>query len=747
MSVREGRRTGRGLSRVGQTVVVGLLAITVLAGSAPGQTNGRPRIGLVLGGGGAKGIAHVGVLKVLEEMRIPIDFVAGTSMGSIVGGFYAAGMSPEEIQQTLQGMDWWDAMKDRPGRRDLFYRRKEDTERYFMDFEMGLTPSGITLPRATVAGQKLNYTLQTATLNAADVEDFDHLQLPFRCVATDVKEGTPVVLGHGNLAEAMRASMAVPGLFTPVTMEGKLLVDGGLVNNIPVDVVKAMGADVVIAVDVVGSDLDAQKARLETMADLLARTYSILKRPMEVQQLAAADLVITPQQSDLSAGAFYLAPEFVARGQAAAQAMADGLQAYSVDEKTYRAYLARQRRIPRSELKVKSVDIETTGNLREDYLLGHVKTAPGDELDPRVLRRDVDRIYGLGYFERVDYRIREVSSGEVAVAFRAEPKPWGPTYLRFGLRMESDLDNRSDLQFLLNVTATELNRFGAEWRNDLILGDQRDLRSEFYQPLHLDSRLFVAARLEYLDDLQNVFSNDKLLATYELTKRVAMADVGVRLDTFGELRGGLYGGQVEAGRDVGGVGADTYDDEVGGAQARLAIDKLDSGNFPRKGYFLNVSGRLARESLGNATEDYDRLEVVGRAFKSWGRHTIQTGLRYGSSLGTEVPPYDQFLLGGFSSLVGYEAERYRGPYMAAARLGYYYQVSMLSPSVGKGVYLGVLGDGGNTWASQDDMSADDLHYGGALAVGLDTVFGPIYLALGRGEDHSEQYLFSLGNRF
>lgn len=714
------------------------------------RTAGHPRIGLVLGGGGAKGLAHIGVLRVLEEMRIPIAYIAGTSMGSIVGGFYASGLSPDEIATIMESLDWWNTMKDQPPRREQIYRRKIESQRYFLNFEMGLKNWSVILPRSAVAGQKLNYVLETYTLESASITNFDQLPLPFRCVATDIQSGEAVILSHGSLAESMRASMAVPGLFTSINIAGHILVDGGLVNNIPVDVARAMGADTIIAVDVGASDIEAQKKLpIETMSDILSRSYTVLKRPGEVKQLADANIIINPQESDLGAGEFYRASEFIERGEAAVRAMADKLQKFSVSDAEFKQYLQRQRRKPTIPMQVTSITVSGNHRTSEEYIRNHIHTKTNTWLDPKALQKDIDRIFCLGDFEWVDYLIHPENGGARGnIEYRTMEKPWGPNYFHFGFRLETDMDNNTPFALLLNYNRLAINALGAEWRNDLVLGNEQGVMSEFFQPLDYKNRFFVAPRLIYNETYQNYCEANTSVARYDVTRYGGQFDVGMQFDNYGEARFGIYRGRLSAKNDVGSSTLPDINQDEGKWKASLVLDQLDSSTFPRNGYYLEALGFLARGYLGNgSSNDYDQLSVRGNIFKSLGNHTVFLGAMGGTSLGSVVPLYDQFTLGGFTSLAGYSQYRFRGQYAAVGRVGYFYRLFKLAPSFGQGVYLGALANAGNTWESSSDIDLGDVHPGAAVMLGIDSIIGPIYLAYARGEYSSSQYWLSIGNRF
>lgn len=738
----------------------GLLQMVTATNSPPTARPENParqpaRIGLVLSGGGAKGLAHIGVLRVLEEMRIPIDYVGGTSMGAIIGGFYASGLAPDEIDAIMKSLDWWNTMKDLPPRREQVYRRKIESERYFLNLEMGLKNWSIMLPRSAVAGQKLNYILAINTLATAIITNFDQLPLPFRCVATDIQSGEAVILDHGSLAEAMRASMAVPGLFTPVTIAGRLLVDGGLENNIPVDIVRAMGADTIIAVDVGAADVEAQKKMpLATISEILSRSYTILKRPQEEKQLAGANIIISPQAADLGAAEFYRVSEFVDRGQAAAQTMTDQLKKFSVSEVEFQEYLRRQRRKPPAPMQVTSITVSGNRRTSEKYIRSHIYTQTNAALDSKILQADMDRIFCLGDFEWVDYLIHPESCGTRGrIECRTVEKPWGPHYFHFGFRMETDMDNNTPFALLLNYNQLAINALGAEWRNDLVLGNEQIVSSEFFQPLDYKNRFFIAPRGLYNKTDQDYYVANTSVARFDVTRYGGQFDAGMQFDNYGEARIGIYRGRLSTRNDVGSGELTNINQDEGKWKASLIFDQLDSSTFPRNGYYLEALASLARGYLGNgSSNDYEQLSIRGSLFKSFDNHTVFLSAMGGTSLSSDVPVYDQFTLGGFASLdsaslAGYSHDQFRGQYAAVGRIGYFYRLFKLSPSFGQGVYLGGMLNAGNTWQSSSEVVLDDVHPGAAAMLGIDSIIGPIYLAYARGEYNSNQYWFSIGNRF
>ena len=701
----------------------------------------RPTIGLALSGGGAKGLAHIGVLKVLEEMRVPIDYISGTSMGAIVGGLYATGISATELEEIVLSVDWDDVLEDEPARRDLSYRRKADDLRYLADLELGLKDWRLRYPGGLRSGQKLMYMLQRFTLSAAGVDDFDQLPIPFRCVATDITTGDMVVLGEGDLAYSLRASMAIPAFFSPVKLDGKLLVDGAAVNNIPVDVAKDMGADVLIAIDI--SAQLATREELDSFVAILSQNIGLQNRKNMEPRLAMADLVITPEVTSFGVLEFKSGQRIIDLGEEKARAHIQDLTPYALDEQAYRRH--RSARPTLATLPETIDEIRFVGNSRVDSrIIEHkLRGAAGGPLDPETLEADLGRVYGLGDFELIDFALEKKGDDDVVV-IRAQEKPWGPNYMHFGLFVESDFDKENTFSLLLNLTKTRLNKRGAEWRNDLQIGRDRLLVSELYQPLDFKGRWFVAPALEWRREVDDFFVDGQALAEFEVRRATLSLDLGYQLGRFGELRLGLERGEATVDLLEGELQADAIagieidDIDFGGIAFEGAYDSLDSSGIPRRGGFARLRAFLSFEDLG-ADAEYDRWEAQLGRFFTRGRHTVFGTLDCGWSPGSELPLYDEFTLGGFLSLSGFQPDALRGQYAGVARLGYYYRL------FGK-VYAGGWLETGNVWQSGDDLG-DDLIETSTLFFGAETLAGPLYVGYGVAEDGDDSLYLSIGQSF
>jgi NTE family protein len=731
-------------------ILVLAFAVPLLASAerSDSKESKRPKIGLALGGGGALGISHVGVIRALEEMRIPIDVIAGTSMGAIVGGMYASGMSPDEMERSLIEMNWWDVMKDKTSRRDMQYRRKRDDSRYMLDFELGLNGSGLTMPHGLASGQKFNNVIQSMTVNAAGISDFNKLNIPFHATGTDIRTGGLVVLTNGNLGTAMRASMAVPGAFTPVTIDGKLLIDGGIVDNLPVDVARAMGADVVIAVDVGKLSAEAMAGTnmtFESLGEILSRTYDIMRRPDQDRMGKTADILVAPDTSAFSASDFQGAAKIIPTGVDAVALVSNQLAQLAVDEKTFQAFLDKQRKRHEHPMVLKSITVTNNQRVSTPVILAQVRSRTNAPVDVKAIEKDASRVYGLGNFQNVTYELKPETDG-YDLTLDTREKYWGPGYLRFGLRLETDGDHGANWGMLLNNSWRQLNGLGGEVQLDLELGSDQRVDLEWFQPLNPSGLLFLAPALNYQSELLNFYSNRTQVAEYERIDKGAAVDLGSELFSWGEIRAGLYFGNADIKRKTGAEELPDADEQVAAWTTEFALDRLDDAVFATKGYLLNLRGFFADENLGSDSS-YSKVLANGVVVKSYGRNTFTAGGGAGHSLGTDVPLYDQFTLGGFRTLPGLAPGQLRGPYYALGSLSYRFRLGSLSPSMGDGVYYILKGAMGNVWQDEDDVDLGDLVGSVATGLGADTAFGPMVFAVGFAEDESIAYYFSIGTLF
>lgn len=724
---------------------VGSTATAQTATPAAADTaTARPRIGLVLSGGGARGGAHIGVLKVLEELRVPVDMIVGTSAGSIVGSAYASGLPLKDIETEMQGLSTSTLFHD-VSREDTPYRRKADDAINYLGPEMGLSLNGLSLPKGAVAGVSLEAVLRRLTRRQAST-NFDRLPIPFRAVATDLASAEMVVISQGQLALAARASMAVPGAVNPVEIDGRLLVDGGLKRNLPVDVARKMGADVVIAINIGTPLLKRQQiTSLLSVTDQVLRILTDANVELSLKELTPRDVLIKPDLKDISSSAFDRLREASMQGELAAREASAQLARYSLSEPAYQAHLKlRERTEGDAALVIDEVRVVGTRVVNPEVVLAAMETRAGAPLDVQQLDRDIKRIYSRGDFESVNYTLtEEPGEGRVLIAEVTE-KSWGPNFLRFGLSLSSDFEGNSLFNLLASHRWTWLNALGAEWRNDLQLGQTDRLMSEWYQPLTERQHAFVAPRIELADEPFDLYNpeSDKRLARFRRQSSEFGLDLGTPLGNGGEARLGVVRGRVRFADDTSFVPASDLAGrtQVGGVLARLRLDRLDSLSFPRSGYAADARVFFSRPDLG-ADDDYTKAALSVQAATHWGPHVLRAAVRAGGNLKAgSLPGHELFKLGGFLQLSGYQTGQLLGTDMRFGRLIYNYRLS--GPGFLDGMYAGASLEAGRI--SDLDLlgAAPRTRRGASLYFAIDTPIGPFYLAYGAGDGGNRAaYLF------
>ncbi len=720
-------------------VLAGLL---LLLAASPAGAGDRPKIGIAFSGGGAKGVAHIGVLKVFEELRIPVDYIAGTSMGSIIGGLYASGMTPGEIEQAVLAIDWNDALQDRPSRERLSFRRKDDDLRYIPDLEVGIGRGGLRYPTGLRSGQKLGFLLRRMTLPVRSVNDFDELPIPFRAVATDISTGEMVVLRQGDLARALRASMAIPSAFSAVEIDGRLLVDGGISNNIPVDVVRSMGADIVIAIDVGDPLLTTEQVR-SSLFSILSQTVGMITRANMKPRREQADLVIDPDVTGFGMLAFDRSPEVLQRGVDKAHAMAADLARFSISEEEYRQWREARRRAAAPLPTVTAVRFEGETRVDPRVLQSLVRLAPGQPLDLAVVEEDLGRIFGLGDFEAVDFDLAGEPGGGTVAIFRLRDKTWGPNYLRFGLELDADADGRNDLGLLAKLNATRLNRRGAEWTTALKIGGDRYVLTELYQPFTFKTGWFAAVHAGYENRLTGIFVDGDKRADLEVREGRLGADLGYTFGEFGETRLGVLRRWERASTATGELPPDfepfldrTID--LGGVQLSAVVDRLDNAKIPHHGGLFRLIAFRSLSALG-AEVEYTKVGVKLNQFFTRGRHTLFGTLEGGLSPGSDLPVFDEFAFGGLFSFSGFAKRELRGQNFGVARLGYLHRL-------GRSLYLGGYGEAGRAALTSSGLVDNPILAVTAVAA-YETPIGPVYLGYGVAEGSHRQLYLLFGHGF
>lgn len=720
--------------------------------TAPAQTTPaatpaeRPRIGLVLSGGGARGLAHVGVLKVLQEARVPVDVIAGTSMGAIIGGLYASGMTPDEIEREILELEWGGLFESREPRQLLSQRRKEEDFLLSPVLRLGFRDGEFRLPTGAVSTRALETMLRRYTLPARHLATFDGLPTPFRAVATDMETGEAVVLDQGDLAGALRASMSVPGFFSPLEMDGRILGDGGLVNNLPVDVARRMGADVVIAVNI-GTPL-AGRETLVSLLGITAQMVNILTEQnvrASIASLTPSDVLLKPDLGKLSSADFDRAEELIRLGSEHAQSARAKLARLAVGPEAYRQWRAQRQAVFDGQLvhagRIGAMRFEGVDLIQSSRLSQLMDTEPGQAIDLQRIETDLQRLAATGDYELIDYRLQRLgSSRNEELVVSLQENRWGPNYFRVGLDLRTDFDGQGAFNLRISHNRHWINSRGAEWRNRLQLGETLGAFTEFYQPIDIADDWFVAAWADA--ELRRIDLFDAGGNAVAIGKRRGLkvgADVGWPLGlqgNIGEFRTGLVAWTRRATPDIVserlvGLRLPTGVQRWQEAGLRLAFvsDQLDYANFPSRGHRLNaelIHGRLREE--GRTTRDFARLDSQLTAAYSRGVHTLNLGLRLALANPVPVGAIDEFSLGGFQRLSGYRVGQVSGNYLAFGRLTYYQRMPW-NVGVARALFLGGSLEAGNAWVRRDDISARRLLLGSSLFLGADTGIGPFYLGL------------------
>jgi NTE family protein len=704
------------------------------------------RIGLVLGGGGARGAAHIGVLKVLERERIPIHAITGTSVGSIVGGLYAAGYSPEEIEQAIGSIDWIDIFHDDTARRERPMRQKETDIGIVANLEVGLDNGNLRFPTTLVRGQKLGLWLRRMFLGRGKVESFDDLPIPFRCVATDIGQVKPVVFQSGDLALAVRASMAVPGAFAPVKHEGRVLVDGGIVNNIPIDVAREMGVDRVIVVDV-GQPL-APAESVHSGVQVLVQMVSGMMRDRTQQSLSkmsSRDVLIRPDLGPLTSASFQEAIEGVDAGEKAALAAVEQLRELSVSEAEYQAWRSRQREPYSPPETVAFVDVDTSQSGTSEFVRDRLDTKPGQRLNLKKLEDDIAGTFGRGTYESISYHLETDAQGREGLRVVPVDAAIGRTLFRAGLQFDDDFAGNSDYQLNVEGRVTSLTQKGGEWRTLVGLGRVLSLATDLYLPFAERGNWFVSPSLEYsaLNQplvVENVTAAEYRLTTYggafkigrDIGDRLQLSTSWVRSRARADLKVGLPEfGEIDS-------------DDVGGVEFGVLWDSLDNVRFPRHGMRTEIAYTLFDTSLGS-DQDGDLLRVSFDKAYSFGRNTVMVGGR--ASLSKDETGVLQTLstLGGLTFLSGLSERELIGTQMLFFRGIYYRRLTRQSLLFDLPVYLAGSLEAGNTWFGKNEVSTGDLIKAGSIFLGLDLPIGPLQLGYGHTFDGRDAVYLSFGS--
>lgn len=723
------------------------LAGAAQAGNPPGIEPGaeeRPRIGLALGGGGARGGAHIGVLKVLDKLRVPVDCIAGTSMGALVGATFASGAPAEAIERETRAINWA-ATIGGEGQRDLVpVHRKLAGITYSNNIQFGLWGGRLHGDAGILPSQQVEAQLRLLIGRARDVRDFDELPIPFRAVATDVAAGRMAVLDSGDLVQALRGSMAVPGVFAPVVIGDQVLVDGGMIRNLPVDVVRDLCADVVIAVAM--DTPPALAADLQSMFTVAGRSIDAIIQANEQLQLAtltAEDVAILVPTGDIGAAHFDRVLETIPLGARAAREVEDALRRYALPESEYRQWRERIQPAAVVPVTIESVRILPLRHASEDYLATRIRTRAGDEVSRIELEHDMSRIFASGDFVRVDYRLRPGDSGGKALEIEAIEKPGGTDLLRFDLGLAGSAGG--DVLFALRADHRRewVNPLGGQWRNALQLGQLSELETVFYQPLDVPQRLYVEPGLRLRRSLEDIFDDGDRLARYELLEFQTRIDVGMNLSNYARLHTGYRWSVAEFDLDTGDTPQFDLDRTRDASIVFGALyDTRDAATLPTRGSYAHFEYTNSGRSLGGE-QSYDQFEAVLGHSARWGSNVLLLAGGVGQTLRGTLPRYRDFRIGGVRSFPALERGELRGEGYWAGSATWLLRLADIQALFGQ-VFYGGFGLHAVRVTDRIDEVDDDTVLGASFTLGARTPAGPLLLSLGAADNGSFGFHVALG---
>ncbi|MCL4778187.1 MAG: patatin-like phospholipase family protein [Gammaproteobacteria bacterium] len=737
------------------------LAVALLLGTAAGAAPAdppaaaattpasRPRIGLVLGGGGAKGAAHIGVLRVLDELHIPVDCVAGTSMGALVGGTFAAGMPAAEIEREVLAINWAKTVGTEGLRDRTPIREKLAGASYTNNIRFGLRNGKLQVPGGLLKTQDIEDVIRGLVGNARLTRDFDDLPIPFRAVATDMLGGRMVVLDSGDLSVAMRASMAVPGAFAPVVIDGQVLADGGQMRNLPVDIARSLCADVVIAVSLASPPPKAED--LQSAVSLAARSLEVMvdaNQNAQIATLGPQDVSIVVPMGDIGSASFERVPDAIPLGRAAAEKMQAELSRYALTEEQYLAWRQSIDSSSDTGTRLAAVRIEGLQRVNPRYVEAQLRNAKvGAEVTNAQITEDTGRIFALGDFERVEYAITGPADA-ATLEIRPVEKSWGPTFLRFDLGLAANGDSLIQAIVRADIDRTWVNSYGGEWHSSFQIGTQMLAQTDFYQPMDLRQRFFVQPMARYEANVEDIFDDGERIARYFGREAYGQVDLGMNLDSRAQVRVGLRSGWYSYKRDTGpSVLPDL--DWTGDSTVRVGFvwDTRDIVGLPTRGTFINARYAHGGGWLGG-DRDYALAEgVITKVVPILRGDGVQVLLGGGKDLSGELPATEQFQLGGIRTFPGLQRGELRGTSYWYAGGAYSWKLADIQSLFSQALYASLrlqAGRMGDRLDRSNDEADTGALYGAAASIGGRSPAGPFIISLGVVDNGSWQLQLALG---
>ncbi len=730
-----------GVRPKGPTLPAAAASAGLTLGSDPGLPGSkRPKVALVLSGGGARGFAHVGVLRALQEMQVPIDIVVGTSMGSVIGGAWAAGASVKDLESMAATTDWDSVVADRPARDELHFRRRDEDILIPSRIEFGVTLKGVQGPPGAAGNAALEMALQRLLPRGTRDLPVSQLPLPFRSVASDLLTGELVVLDNTPLFQTIRASLAVPGVFAPVRIKDRLVVDGGLVRNLPVDMARSMGADIVIAVNV-GTPLAPEK-ELHSALGVANQMLQILTEQnvqRSLSELRKDDILIAPKLDGVSFLDFSTHEKAIGAGEAAARELAPRLAALALPEREYIARESLRLATPVDSdrpVKLSKVQIQGTRDVNPEVLVNQSGLQTGQPTTREQVRQAAVALYGRGDMARVETDIDDVD-GERTVTIRATEAEWARSRMRVGLELASDFRDSNNFAIKVMHVRSALNDWGGELRTVGRLGNERGLGMQWWQPLGPGSQWFLMPSAQIGKSSGDIFEKERRLARISYSSRGASLALGRQFGNWGELSVGVAR-QAYSVRPL-----IPQDPTVGAVRVfdtrtfvRFRADTLDSLAFPTRGTLVTIGREQTPGSgkgVGTAGTNWGATALQAFRLDDWAGHV---SLEWARAQAGASP----VTLGGFLRLSGTPTESIQEPTIMLGRVVLARRIASLPSAFGGNMRAGFSLETGGGFDRGATATGRALKQAGSAFLSVETRFGPLFLGAGATR-HGEETLY------
>ncbi len=702
----------------------------------------RPRIGVALEGGGALGFAHIGVLRWFEEHHIPIDYIAGTSIGGLVAGLYATGKTPQQLEDFVREQDWETIIGGQTPYEDLSYRRKEDQRAFQNSIVLGLKHRKLSVASGLNTGHEVSMLIDRETLPYSKLDSFDNLPIPFRCVATDLVSAKEVVFSEGSLQTALRATMSIPGVFSPVRDGEKVYVDGGLLGNLPTDVVRKMGAEIVIAVHLEVAPVDPNQ--IQSVFDVLGRAIDVVIRDNEIRGMAGADLIVNVNLRAYTSLDYAQAETIVGIGAEAAESKGRVLAPYSMDEHSWQQYLQERKARERHAVPVPQfVKVEGTNPQAARHLEEFLEPLAGKPIDDARVNKLLTRLTGIGKFDSADYRLAN-RDGQDGLIITVHEKNYAPPILQVAFGVDGSENDDVTYTLLTRLTLMDVAGYRSEWRTDVQFGNTYGAASELYRPFTATSKWFVAPHADASSTAFKIFHKNDPRADYRLYRADIGADLGYGFNRFTEVRAGYEVGYFDARLRLGTPEFASFSGRTGDTRLHFLAAHTDDPIAPRDGYSFETTFRWFDTNPG-ATGSFPLMQAQWMYFQPLTQPaSIFVQAEGGTTFGSKRIGVPQFFLGGPGRLSAYGTNELFGNQFYYFRAGYLHDLLTLPPFVGKKVYAIGAYEFGKMY---DVPTASKFPNDVAVGILAETAFGPLLIGASVGDTGHRKWFFQLGHVF